>query len=872
MARSHTDTSYSRYPAYFALCHYSCSLICPGGPTLKAFISHSSKDKAYVDAIVETLRPGSYELDSDTFDLGLINTEAITNSLARSDLFCLILSTSSINSTYVDFETLLGIEFVARGSIHRFLAICVDDTAFEQASVHVKFFNLVRKIASPEAAGRLIQGQLVSAVALQSEQTHPFIGREDEIRNLGRQVNDHTRSFCKALYISGNFGSGRRTLARNFYNQYFPQVNRIFPTIHLEEFDGLEELYHSVLAALRPSLPATKLLTMAIGFQAASPEEKSRLIAQQLNALLTTREAAYVLDKGGVLTDAGAMLPEVESVLANLDARPHPPIVFISPRMVPKRFYRREQDVSYIALTSLSPAATEELISHLLRAGGIDVSAGSLEELIQLSDAHPFNIYTMLEAVAECGVDTFLANPTSFIEWKHRQSSEYLGKIKFGEEEKKVLGILKLLPQLDFGSIIEALNLNEALTSDALLRMLSLHIVEGANDSFMLSPALRIAVERDKRFRLADSLQRSALLTLADSLSIRLEGGTAPIVLINSAVLASLQSGGGLSNIAAGFLLPSHQVWMAKKCYDNRAWHDCIKFSRKAIEGKNRLSSEGMVGACRYLCLASARVGKQDAFGEGMKMLESIASNNWANSNVAFLKGFNARLKGHLPIAEDLFRTAYDLSPGNFAAAREIASACLERGNLKDAEKFAREAQQIAQRNQHVVDILVAVLIRQNEALGKANNLELDDLFNLLREVGEQDGRSFYTTRRAEYELKVRNYGEALRLIKLAVGRTPSLFEPRRLHAQILLEQGNKTKAAEAVRVMRDMVSSNKPDERRKNYRQYLETYSSYLTDVGKFSEAKTLFDDEQVFAKEEREGAIRRIEIVQGLVEARSV
>ena len=242
-----------------------------------------------------------------------------------------------------------------------------------------------------------------------------------------------------------------------------------------------------------------------------------------------------------------------------------------------------------------------------------------------------------------------------------------------------MLGILKLIPQLDFTSIIEALDLDEGLASGALLRMVNLHIVEAANDRFMLSPALRIVVERDKRLRLPDALHRSAVATLANSLSIRLQEGTAPIVLINSAVLASLQSGGTLSSIAAGFLLPSHQVWMAKKCYDDRKWSECIRFSTKAIEGRSRLSTEGLVGACRYLCLASACVGKQNTFSEGIEVLGAMARNDWAKSNVAFLKGFNARLKGHLPEAKGLFRTAYDLSPGNFAAAREIASACLDR-------------------------------------------------------------------------------------------------------------------------------------------------------------------------------------------------
>ena len=419
---------------------------------MRAFLAHSSKDKGFVDGIVELLRPGSFELDTQTFDFGLVNAHAILNSLERSDLFCLILSSQSATSAYVDFETLLGVDLLASGNILRFLAICIDDTAFDQASRHVKYFNLVRKITTPDAAARLIQGQLVSAAALRSEQIHPFIGREDEIKLLGHQVDDHSKPLSKALYISGNFGSGRRTIARHFYKDYFPHVNQTFPTISLEPFTGLEELYRAVLAALRPSMPARSLLSTVHGFQTASVEDKTLLVCQQFNSLLSSREAACVIDKGGVLTDAGALIPEIDGVLAHLDAQPHPPIVFISPRMIPRKLRRTDEDISYLSVTSLSYDATEGLISRLHRSRGITISENALERLIQLSDSHPFNVYRIVDEVAECGVDTFLANPSTFIDWKHRQSSEYIEKIIFGESEVQILAVLKLVPELDFTS------------------------------------------------------------------------------------------------------------------------------------------------------------------------------------------------------------------------------------------------------------------------------------------------------------------------------------------------------------------------------------------------------------------------------------
>ena len=469
----------------------------------------------------------------------------------------------------------------------------------------------------------------------------------------------------------------------------------------------------------------------------------------------------------------------------------------------------------------------------------------------------------MIEEASDCGLSVFMANPRHFIEWKHRQSSEYLGKIQLTETEVLVLGILKMVPELDFAAIADALDERDVTIAEAIFRLVNLHVIESTTDSFIVSPPLRIAVERDRRIRLTVDVAQRAIGQLVESLSVRLDDGTAPVRLINSTVLASLQSGRAMPEIASAFLLPSHSVWMAKRCYDERNWSECITYAKNATGGRDRLSENGLVGACRFLCLASARIGDQGTFTQGISMLQTTTGNDWGKSNVSFLLGFNARLKGHLPEAEGHFRRAYDLSPGNFSAGREIASVCLERGNLEDAERFAREAHQHAQRNPYLVDILVAILIRKF-GIGRGSDIELDEMFRLLEEVGEEEGRSFFTTRRAEFEYVSGNNREALRRIEIAIARTPALFEPRRLHAEILLAMGNRVRANDVIREMREMVNARNPNEGRKNYRQYIETFAHYLTEVNSFEEAKALFADQRVFSLLETEKEIRNIEIVQ--------
>ena len=830
---------------------------------MRAFLSHSSKDKGFVEGVARELKPGTFELDAQTFDAGLVNSSAIVAALRRCDLFCLFLSASSVTSAYVEFETLLGVEFLARGQITRFMAICIDDQAFAQASSVVRFFN-VRKSVNVESTARLIQGTLVAAASRAVLSTHPFIGREAALRELERQVVDPQKPATKALFVSGNFGSGRRTLLQQFYQNQFPEVGRIFPYVKIDEFAGLEELYRRLLAALRPSITARDLINRITAFTIAAAEEKRRQIADLINSVLAAREAVFFVDTGGLLTDAGAFQPEIASVLALLHDRPHPPLAMIAPRMVPLRFRDFVRDIAYVGLKSLDREDADRLAKRLFRDSTATATPAQLSEIVALADGHPYNFYRIVEEAEQRGIEPFLANPAEFLNWKHRQSSEYLSRMVLSHEEILLLSLLTLLPSLDFQAMVDALPIDAAVASEALLRLSNLHIVEHADEIFTVSPPLRIAVERDKRIDMPADLRSKALKVLAGTLAIRLDEGSARLDLVDTAVLSSIESGLPVGPLAAAFLLPSHYVWLAQKNYEQKHYPESIRLAKEGLKGSDRLSVAGLVAACRFMCLAAARIAETETFDEGIRRLEAVAGDEWARSNIAFLRGFSARFRGNLPAAEESFRESYRLSPGNTSTAREIAAICLARGNLDEAESFAREARGYASRNPYVIDILIAVLIKK---LGRSamGNVEVREMLDALKAVGEEGGRSFYTTRRAELEHLWGDNRLARTLIEEAIVRTPSIFEPRRIYAEILLKEGNKAKAEEVITWMREKVNSWDPSERKTNYRPYLETYAGYLTEIGRFNDAKQVFDDASIFTGDERNAAIRRIEIVQG-------
>jgi hypothetical protein len=80
--------------------------------TLKAFLSHSSKDKFFVRQVADALGKIATELDEYSFEYSL-NVQAIRRALDRCNVFVLFLSENSVKSSFVAEEQRAALE--ARG-------------------------------------------------------------------------------------------------------------------------------------------------------------------------------------------------------------------------------------------------------------------------------------------------------------------------------------------------------------------------------------------------------------------------------------------------------------------------------------------------------------------------------------------------------------------------------------------------------------------------------------------------------------------------------------------------------------------------------------------------------------------------------------
>jgi hypothetical protein len=392
---------------------------------MKAFLSHSSRDKSIVEQVTAQLGAANVELDSETFDRGLLSVTAIQEALRRSSLFVLFLSKDALESGIVRYEALLAQELFARGVIDRFLVVCLDESSFSSADENWKSFNFVRKAASPQSIARLIQHHLILFQSKISGITQPFVGRLKELSDIKERLIEPALSHLRGIYVSGFSGIGRRTFVRRLFSDVYPSVISIFPEITIDELDGLEEIYRKLSEKLAPVSTLSAYRTRILAFATESEVGKERLIVQLLERVIDAREAIFIVDRGGLLDHEGSFQSPMRKVVAQLNPQRRPCVIFIAERMMPQIRQHEVDGLVYCRLSPLSADESKQLFGLMLRNAGTDYSSDELVELAKLSDGHPFNIAFIMEAVKHYGIQVVLGDPSEIARWKRRRGFRF---------------------------------------------------------------------------------------------------------------------------------------------------------------------------------------------------------------------------------------------------------------------------------------------------------------------------------------------------------------------------------------------------------------------------------------------------------------
>jgi tetratricopeptide (TPR) repeat protein len=749
---------------------------------MKAFLSHSSKDKFFVRQVADNLGKAQIEYDEYTFEY-VLNADAIRRALARSKLFVLFLSAGSVKSSFVTEELRATLEARARGQIKQVLIFSIDNTSYRELPGWLRETNVVQQMTHAKACARTIQATLISLETEEADRSETYLGREEDEKDLRRALAAPPGLAPVALHAVGHFGIGRKTFLHHSLKKLFPKDYGVFVEIPLHAFEGIEELYRR-LYHLHVISSLEQTTNDFDAFSKLNEENKLEKIADILTVLSQNGEFVIVDDQNGAYTDEGAYHPYLEKLIQLLAGSPKPVIAFVQTRMMPFAIREKHKNSYHRFLRPLSDESIRELLSFSLKASGIDFSQPQLDQLSEFLDGHPFNVRFATRAIKNYGLASFLADPRDLVEWKLRRAEDFLRLIKLPILECELIAAMseyRFLP-LELFKTITSAELDQI--AQALRNLEDFCLVERRGDYFQVSAPVRDAIRRDKRFDRDEKWRQRLANTIASTLSEYKNEDYVPVALLESGVLASIR-GARTPAFITSLVLPSHLLTIARAFYDKKQYKSCIDFCKRAYDLHARLTLDAQVEVLRLWGLSLARVDAAEL--EKVLVIMRRIDSRTARKNVLFLEGFSFRLKKDFESAEDKFLESWKLGRDNQSVNRELASLFCKQKRYSEAEGYARSAYRIAQTNPFIIDIMAEILLGKAASGLRIDYTELERLINELRIYGDAPGSSFFLIRQAQAFARDKLFPQALQAIAKAIDRTPNLLSPYFIRAEILM-------------------------------------------------------------------------------------
>jgi tetratricopeptide (TPR) repeat protein len=825
---------------------------------LKAFLSHSSTDKNIVEQVADDLSSSKAVIDSRCFDFGAKPEEEIERLVESCDMFVLFLSSASRLSSWVEKESKLAHKLKSEGRLKKILIICLDDASYKDAFDFLREYNIVRKSHSHQYISRIIRSHLLQVSIQTNRSTRIFIGRDAAVSQIIDKIVDPTSNNFRCVIASGIHGIGRRSFIDKLYSNTFPEVPISKPMIRVDKNDHYDELYRKLVAVHTPFRMIDQVETLFNEFNSKTDLEKSQEISRIVEELINQRETLVLVDDGGFFTDDGEISAPFLTITNDSPQRNHPGVVVISQRSVPFRKQKRYANTIHIKIDGLQPSDSRKLIGLLLKtAPTVEYTEDELDRLIDMADGHPLNIYMMVDFIKAYGLQAFIHNPEEITLWRHRRGQEFIQQFEFNETETKIIAALAQLPRIDSDTIFETFDSDGMNTSLALASLVDKHIILLNDRDYQINQSLRVAIEKDTRFKSIG--QTGAFLrAFAKRLAATDPGEAVSVSFIESGILASLATDEELPPHISALLLPSHQLWQARRLYDREQYDESLKFANAALDGAARLSQRGRVEAYSIAIRSSSRLGRLGDVDRYVSALHRIAASPRDKATAVFLEGFAARMNGKFPEAERFFRESLRLSPTNASAERELAHLLLVRGKVDEALIFARRAFSNSSNNPFITDILIGTLL--NLYISGSSNVERTEIVDLLNhlELISGDGSSFHEIRSAELQLIDNDLEGAWKAAKAAIRRNGTRFSAHVLMYRIAKRRGEIQNATECIANMQRIIDDQNSGESRSDLRTLIDLQIENLVDRRRFDDARRTIKLSPTHDEEEKDELIR--------------
>jgi len=736
----------------------------------KAFLSHSSKQKGYIDVVASQLSKENIVYDKFNFETGGKTIKEIYRGLNESDIFVLFLSDEALKSDWVDKEISKAELLFKDGKLKKMLPILVDnkiDYKDSRIPQWIKDNYNLQYISRPTKSTERIKQNL----RLLSWELYPinkrlnqlFIGRSELIRKFEERVFNFELNVPVSIIASGFPSIGRR----KFLFHSLKNTNKIPdyytpPIIALNSRDSIENfiLYLYDLGFSEPK-DLKNLITKSL-------EEKIDIAFELVEDLEKNNIILFIIDNYAIVGQDGKIVEWYFSLCKKLYEQNRILICTASRSRVKAHTLFHKDFIFNVEVPELSKHERNSLFQALLEIDEIQLDKEQILSVTNLFLGFPEQIFYALSIIKSNGIAYLLDNLNLLIEYN---SSKVTQIVLDYIENPEASDLLRLLAEFEFISVeflFKIIDDENPKYKKYLTQFSYSAIIEyiGASKEYIrLNDSVRDHILRtgqpiNDTFK--SNLKNHAESFIKDYLTIDKD-----ISDFNYSMQYALEEN---IEIPQEFLIPSHFLNTMKELYDNkRKYNQVIKLADRILENSYYIDKRILREIRYWLCLALART-RNDRFLKEVQKIDGPDHN--------FLMGFYYRLKGQNEKAIKRLNDVLHYSPNFYRAKRELVQVYFNIDDYESAYQLAKENYENDRSNPYYVQSYFRCLVKLRK--DNNDNPEIEKVLNALSRIRSDKAQEMFYTAKAQYAAFVKNEKEeALGQIDLAIESYPENIHPK---------------------------------------------------------------------------------------------
>ncbi len=689
---------------------------------LKAFLSHSSKNKDYVEKIAKELTQNWCTYDSFTFEFATKTKDEIIKHIKEDSIFVVFLSDKALESTWVKDELELVYKELKNGYSKRIMPIIVDDSITHKDERIPKWLSKdynIQTIRKYKKAVHRIKQEIIklhwSIDSKKMKKDTLFVGRNKLMEVLEEK---HREKFTPPFSViaSGIDGIGRRTILKEYYCKVTgTDKSKYIPTIFLETNESIEDFILKVVdLGLTKDITNKDLLSMSI-------DEKVDFLASLFQDLEKEKEILLLEDNGCLVLLDRELNSWFKSLLHKINRYTKTTILLVASKYKLKKSILLEIDsLSAVDVFEFESKEINWAFNEFLKAHSIELEEDKYDFIKSIFSGHPEQIKYTITLLEKEGYPYLYKNIGLIADFNIQKVSYLLNQYKDNNQAKSLLAMLAMFDYIDY-ELLYLLIEDDKNYSELIEEFIANSICNelGANkESIKLNRAIKDTIKRSEwkvDNNLNKKLEEHINGFFKENIDYEIHDKTLSDYFFTMKELLSNKKDIDISKLIPSILLKS-----IMDLYDiKKNWKRVTELAEQSLYENNTITDEEIERQMRnYLCLSYIRTNEDNKFLTEVQKISGASHN--------FLLGFYYRKKARFGEALEQLKKAILQSPNLTRAKRELAQVYISIHDFESALELSKELYSQDRKNPYLFQAYVSCLFKIND---DNKNKEIEDLF-----------------------------------------------------------------------------------------------------------------------------------------------